>query len=91
MLHLISYDVIEDARRRRVFETLKDYGRRVQYSVFECDLDEAGLTELVQRLEEAIDPERDSCRIYRQCGACEGQVRILGQADRREERGFVVI
>ena len=37
MLYLISYDVTDDARRRHVMEALKDFGRRVQYSVFECN------------------------------------------------------
>jgi CRISPR/Cas system-associated endoribonuclease Cas2 len=42
MLYLISYDVSDDTRRRRVYEALKDFGRRVQYSVFECETEERG-------------------------------------------------
>jgi CRISPR-associated protein Cas2 len=91
MLYLISYDVTEDAGRRRVFEALKDYGRRVQYSVFECDLDAKALDELLARLEIEIDPASDSCRLYRLCEACAGQVRILGRGDRYAEPGFVVV
>ena len=91
MLYLISYDVTEDGGRRRVFEALKDYGRRVQYSVFECDLDEKGLDELWRRLEPEIDAETDSCRIYRVCEACAREVTILGRGDRYSEPDFVVI
>ena len=91
MLYVISYDVVEDAGRRRIYEALKDYGRRVQYSVFESDLDRKGLEELCGRLEEAIDPAADSCRIYRICEACAKEVQILGRGDRYERPGYLVV
>jgi CRISPR-associated protein Cas2 len=40
MLILVSYDVPDDRRRTRLAHALKDFGERVQYSVFECRLDE---------------------------------------------------
>lgn len=91
MLYLISYDVSDDNQRRHVMEALKDYGRRVQYSVFECNLDEKALKELVERLDFDIDPATDSCRLYRLCEACAGQVTILGRGDRYSEPDFVIV
>jgi CRISPR-associated protein Cas2 len=91
MLYLISYDISEDNQRRRVMEALKDFGRRVQYSVFECNLDDEALEELLGRLEFEIDRTTDSCRLYRLCGGCAGEVRILGKGDRYSEPGFVII
>jgi CRISPR-associated protein Cas2 len=91
MLYLISYDVSDDNQRRHVMEALKDFGRRVQYSVFECNLDKKALEELVGRLEFDIDPATDSCRLYRLCEACTGQVRILGRGDRYSEPDFVIV
>ena len=91
MLYLISYDVSDDTRRRHAFEALKDFGRRVPYSVFECNLDDKGLEELLGRLEFAIDRATDSCRLYRLCEACAGQVRILGRGDRYSEPDFVIV
>lgn len=91
MLYLISYDVTDDSRRRHAFEALKDFGRRVQYSVFECNLDDKALEELLGRLEFAIDPATDSCRLYRLCEGCAGQVRILGRGDRYSEPDFVIV
>jgi CRISPR-associated protein Cas2 len=69
MMVLVSYDVatsdIEGQRRlRRVARICKDYGQRVQYSVFECLVDPAQWTRLRYRLEEAIDTDRDSLRYY---------------------------
>jgi CRISPR-associated protein Cas2 len=91
MLYVISYDVAEDAARRRVAEALKDYGRRVQYSVFECGLDQKGVDELRQRLAAEIDPSADSCRVYRLCEACAGEVVILGRGGHYIEPAFVVV
>ncbi len=91
MLYLISYDVTEDGARRRVLEALKDYGRRVQFSVFECDLDETALEELKSRIEPEIDVQTDSCRFYRVCEGCAKEVEILGRGDRYSEPKVVVI
>jgi CRISPR-associated protein Cas2 len=91
MLYLISYDVTDDSRRRHAFEALKDFGRRVQYSVFECNLEDKALEELLERLRLAIEPATDSCRVYRLCEGCAGEVRILGRGDQYSEPDFVII
>jgi CRISPR-associated protein Cas2 len=91
MLYAIAYDVSDDDRRRRLMEALKDFGRRVQYSVFECNLDEKAMKELMPRVEREIDPATDSCRMYRVCEACAGQVRIVGRGDRYNEPKFAII
>jgi CRISPR-associated protein Cas2 len=69
MIVLVCYDVATDdvagARRlRRVAEACKDYGVRVQYSVFECRVDPAGWVGLRTRLLGEIDAKRDSVRFY---------------------------
>ena len=49
---LVCYDIPDDRRRTKVMQTLLDFGRRVQYSVFECDLkakDLDGLAALSRR------------------------------------------
>ncbi|MCS7268192.1 MAG: CRISPR-associated endonuclease Cas2 [Geminicoccaceae bacterium] len=69
MMVLISYDVRTDdeagrRRLRRVARVCRDWGQRVQYSVFECELDPAQWARLKARLLAEIDPERDSLRFY---------------------------
>ena len=69
MFVLVSYDVALDdetgARRlRRVAKACKDYGQRVQYSVFECIVDPAQWAVLKQRLVKEINEEKDSLRFY---------------------------
>jgi CRISPR-associated protein Cas2 len=69
MLYLIAYDVStitpEGRRRlRKVARTCKDYGQRVQKSVFECLVDARQWLLLKDKLVEIVDPDEDSLRIY---------------------------
>jgi CRISPR-associated protein Cas2 len=69
MLVLISYDVQTSTptgtrRLRRVAKACKDYGQRVQFSVFECEVDPAQWTALRARLLSEINLSCDSLRFY---------------------------
>ena len=69
MLVLVTYDVNTQDRAgrrrlRQVAATCLDHGQRVQFSVFECDVDPAQWTALRARLIDLIDPGRDSLRFY---------------------------
>jgi CRISPR-associated protein Cas2 len=69
MLVLVSYDVgtastSGQKRLRRIAKVCRDYGQRVQYSVFEVEVDFAQWTFLKSNLCELIDPEHDSLRFY---------------------------
>lgn len=67
---LVTYDVNTTdpagrRRLRRIARICKDYGQRVQFSVFECQVDPAQWTDLRARLIREIDDEADSLRFYR--------------------------
>jgi CRISPR-associated protein Cas2 len=67
MMVLVTYDVSTsttdgDVRLRHVAKACKNFGQRVQFSVFECLVDPAQWARLKHRLEETIDPEVDSLR-----------------------------
>lgn len=69
MMVLVTYDVRTSdpggpKRLRRIARACEDWGQRVQYSVFECDVDPAQWTALRARLIAAIDPATDSLRFY---------------------------
>lgn len=70
MLVLVTYDVkTEDRagrrRLRRVARACLDFGQRVQFSVFECEVDPAQWAALRECLIEEIDADYDSLRFYR--------------------------
>lgn len=69
MLVLATYDVetvTPEGRKRlrRVAKECVNLGQRVQNSVFECLVDPAQFAELRHKLEQIIDPEKDSLRFY---------------------------
>jgi CRISPR-associated protein Cas2 len=70
MHYVIAYDVEKDRDRQRVLSLLKDFGVRVQYSVFECELDGKRLAELRERLRQVIDKRCDRVHVYAVCEGC---------------------
>jgi CRISPR-associated protein Cas2 len=69
MLYLVAYDVATTTREgrrrlRQVARACKDYGQRVQKSVFECLVEPQQWLLLKSSLVEIINPEEDSLRIY---------------------------
>jgi len=69
MFVLVSYDVstMDKAGRRRlrrVAKVCKNFGQRVQFSVFECIVDPAKWEVMRQQLIDEIDQKTDSLRFY---------------------------
>jgi CRISPR-associated protein Cas2 len=78
MLFVVAYDIPDDGTRTQVAAELENWGYRVQYSVFECDLDQARSRKMMVRLSKLVCAQ-DSIRVYRICQACAGQVTLLGR------------
>ena len=64
MFVVISYDVTLDQRRTKVLKTLKNYGNRVQYSVFECEVSPDVFKRMREQVLKHIAPKEDSIRFY---------------------------
>jgi len=70
-MHVVVYDIKDDRARSRIATILEGYGRRVQESVFECQLEIRELEELTARLKGELQrPENGGIRIYRVCSDC---------------------
>jgi CRISPR-associated protein Cas2 len=88
MHFVVAYDIVKDRRREKVMNTLKNFGLRVQYSVFECELTMGKLNELRQRLQTLIDPRRDRVHIYPLCDACYFRSESLGLEGKNRTGGL---
>lgn len=69
MLVLVTYDIsLADAggarRLRQVAKACRDWGQRVQFSVFEIEVDPAQWFILKAKLESIVDFKTDSLRYY---------------------------
>lgn len=80
MFILVSYDIPDNKRRTKIAKILEDYGDRVQYSVFECNLSAKHLRRLTAELEEVMNDKEDSIRMYRLCSDCVKKIKAKGQA-----------
>ena len=81
MLILVSYDIPDDRRRVKIAKTLEDFGERVQYSVFECELEQEHLDRLRRRLAKIVEEEDDSVRFYFLCARCKSTIESLGRGE----------
>jgi len=68
-LWMIAYDISDDRIRREVRDILKNHGTRVQYSIFECNLQSRAGDDLHTRLAGLIETN-DSIRWYPLCSWC---------------------
>lgn len=92
---LVTYDVASDEggakRLRRVARACKDWGQRVQFSVFECIVDPAQWTMLKDRLVKVIDLEKDSVRFYFLGANWERRVEHIGAKKTLDQEGPLIV
>ena len=95
MLVLITYDVNTETdagkrRLRRVAKQCVNYGRRVQNSVFECEMDAAKCREVKANLEEIIDAKKDSLRFYYLGNNYKNKVEHIGVKESMDMNGPLI-
>jgi CRISPR-associated protein Cas2 len=96
MLRLITYDVSTTTpagrrRLRRAAQACKDYGQRVQKSVFECLVGPAEWVLLRERLLEIIDPAEDSLRIYPLDADARSRIEHIGRNEPLDLEGPLIV
>jgi CRISPR-associated protein Cas2 len=64
MLVLVTYDIPDDKRRLKLANLLEGYGRRVQFSVFECFLTLDEMRLLHQKVQKRVKAAEDNVRFY---------------------------
>ena len=78
--YLITYDVRDAQRLRRVAKLLEGYGTRVQYSVFRCRLDQVALEKLHWELNQQM-AEVDDLLVIPLCDGCASHVQDHSTGD----------
>lgn len=78
MMYFITYDVADTKRLSKVAKTLKNFGLRVQYSFFQCEMEKEQLEDVKNALLAVINKKEDSLRIYPVCEDCLRKVSSIG-------------
>lgn len=82
LMYIISYDIAEDKRRGKIAKVLEGYGKRIQYSVFECHLSLRDMKVLYAKLCDLTqDMGEGSILFYHICSSCEKRIMIIGETD----------
>jgi CRISPR-associated protein Cas2 len=91
---IVSYDISDPKRLRKVFKLMKGYGEHVQLSVFRCELTHRALVELRARLGGTIHHDQDQV-LFVNVGPEDGRgntsISAIGRAYKSPERCAIVV
>ncbi|MGH7784914.1 MAG: CRISPR-associated endonuclease Cas2 [Candidatus Binatia bacterium] len=93
-LYLVTYDICEPKRLRKVFKSMQGFGAHLQLSVFQCDLTAIDRLEMQAALQKIIDPNEDKVLII-DLGASDSypvkSFQVLGQQVQMVRRAPVIV
>ena len=69
---IVSYDISDEKRLRKVFKIMRGYGDHLQFSVFECQLTATDLVRLRSELASVIHHSNDQV-LFVDLGPAEGR------------------
>ena len=91
MFLVVTYDITDDQRRMRVASEMENYGKRVQFSVFECHLPKEKAIELQHRIDSLIIKEEDQVRYYTLCQKDAENVLVDGPGEVTKDWDFFIV
>jgi len=88
---LVCYDVRDNKRRTKLAKLMEQRCQRVQYSVFECPLDEETLAGLMEnRWVKVLNLSEDSLRAYPLTRTAKKQAKIYGSPPLYEPPDYLI-
>lgn len=92
--YIVSYDISDPKRLRKVFKTMRGYGDHLQLSVFRCELSKRELVEVRSKLAEIIHHKEDQV-LFVDVGPVLGRgstsISAIGRVYVEPERNAVVV
>ncbi len=92
--YIVSYDIADPKRLRRVHRTMRGFGDPLQYSVFRCDLSPSERVLLCEALTPLLNHREDQVMLVN-LGPTDGRgsetIETLGRALAREPERLAVI
>jgi len=77
--YLVSYDIADPKRLRHVARILEGFGVRLQYSVFECPLDDLRLAQAKAALHPELNEDEDQV-LFVSLGPAAGDATLIIEA-----------
>lgn len=91
---VVTYDICDPKRLRKVYKTMLGWGEHLQLSVFQCELNQRELVDLRAELDRLIRPSEDQV-LFVDLGLAEGRaanaITSLGRPYIDPERVAIVV
>lgn len=89
---VVAYDIANPRRLNRIAKVMKDYGVRVQKSIFEVEVNDSTFTEMRFRAEDVMNRHEDGVKYFPLCDRCADTLIALGVCARGlDERPYVIV
>lgn len=82
---VVAYDISSARRRNKVVKILQQYGRRINFSVFECMFSDGQLSAVREEIGSIINFSKDCVVYYQLCLGC--YARAVYQPEWRAQTG----
>ncbi len=93
-IYVVTYDICNPKRLRKVFKTMKGFGTHLELSVFQCDLPDRDRVDLLEKLAELINHREDQILIL-DLGPSDGNpiknVQYLGKPVELVQRSATIV
>lgn len=89
--YVVTYDISDDKRRRKVVKLLEGIGIRMNFSVFECILTETQYRNMCNKLAKIIIKQDDWVNIYPLCTECYARITYIPDIKKKEPVKIAVI
>ena len=93
-VYIVTYDISDPKRLRRVYRTMRGFGQHLQLSVFQCDLTPTARIDMIAALGSVVDHGEDQVLIV-DLGSTEThpikQIETLGRPMKLHRRAAVVV
>jgi CRISPR-associated protein Cas2 len=92
-IYIVTYDIADDRRWRRVYRVMKGYGHWLQLSVFQCRLTARRRQEMAAALQAVIHKRDDHVLIIDvgPADTVDPRVESLGKTFERVERQAIIV
>jgi CRISPR-associated protein Cas2 len=88
---IVAYDIADPLRLNRVAKVMKDYGLRVQKSIFEVEANDKIFEEMKSRAERVMVREKDGVKYFPLCDRCADTLITIGVANSLPDEGEYLI
>lgn len=88
---VVAYDIADPRRLNRVAKVMKDFGLRVQKSIFEVEVSPVAFREMRKRTEAEMVPEEDGVKYFPLCNRCAETLVAIGLWARKDDDGPYVV